>query len=162
MTTKTYHITDAQGFYRLTMEAQICQIEGTPLTPENATDLPLPVLAAEQCAKLVAGAWTVQPDYRGVTVYDQASGARQEWNAPGALPANLATTKSAATLAAELLAGQKGAAAAERELADRVYLRCMTVGAAYPAAWSSYKAALLPLMGAGGVLPARPAFPAGV
>lgn len=78
--------------------------QADPLTPNafiapvNSTDIAPPAITANQIAVFAAGGWSVKPDFRGQTIYDQTSGAAQQVNVIGAIPAGFAVTPPPPTL----------------------------------------------------------------
>ncbi len=108
MMTKTVFLFDAAtGEYQGTYAAQASPLEpGVFIEPVASTGITPPVAGADQVAVFASGAWTLEPDYRGRTAYDQTSGAPQMIETIGALAANLALTPSPAVALSQAQAAQ--------------------------------------------------------
>lgn len=104
MTTKIVNLFDPiTGVFIGVYEAQESPLEpGIFIEPIHSTELPLPVLGANECAVFVSGAWTVSPDFRGQTFYDQTTGAAVEITAHGLPAANLGALPPPQTLAEQI------------------------------------------------------------
>ena len=91
---KLFHLFDASGFYTEDYYAQECpRTPGTYIVnPDFSTDLPIPILAVNEWAQFVSGAWIAVPNHRGETWYDQTTGAPVTIEAFGQPAANLAAT----------------------------------------------------------------------
>ena len=89
------------GVFAGTYEAQLSPLDapGTYLEPVCSTDVVPLIAAANQVAVFAAGAWTLEPDFRGQTWYDQTTGAAVEITAVGQPASNLAVTPPPPTLA---------------------------------------------------------------
>jgi hypothetical protein len=100
MATQTVFLFDPVTFlFAGTYEAHESPEEpGKFVAPDHSTPHPVPMLAANEAAvfDVAADAWTVVPDFRGQTFFDQATGAEVVIEAHGAVPAGLAATKPAA------------------------------------------------------------------
>lgn len=101
MTYKTVYIFDTiTGAYDHTYNAQESPLEpGVFLEPVCSTATSPPIVAANQVAIFANGAWSLQSDYRGQVIYDQASTASQEVTAIGPIPSGFALTTPPPTLA---------------------------------------------------------------
>ena len=98
---KTYYQYDASGAYTGSCEAQLSPMDapGTYLYPSLSTDIQPPTYGVDQIPVFASGTWTVDPDYRGQTWYDQTTGAAVEITAVGQPASNLAATPPPPTLA---------------------------------------------------------------
>jgi hypothetical protein len=103
MSWKTVYLFDPATFaFAGTYQAQESPLElGVFIEPVHSTDIEPPAVDADQVA-VWNGAWSVQPDYRGQTMYDQTSGAPLEVTSIGAIPAGFALTPPPPTLAQAL------------------------------------------------------------
>lgn len=95
---KPYYLFDAAGGeYQGVYEAQENPLEpGSHIAPVNSTDIAPPALSANQAAVFASGAWSIVPDHRGETWYDQANGEPAEITALGEPAQNLASSLPAA------------------------------------------------------------------
>jgi hypothetical protein len=98
---KTVYLYDAvTGAYAGVYEAQESPLEpGVFIEPIFSTDAPPPTPGENQIAIFAEGAWSLQDDYIGQTVYDQSTGASEVVEALGALPIGFALTPPPPTLA---------------------------------------------------------------
>ncbi len=98
---KTYYQYDASGVYTGPCEAQLSPLDapGTYLYPSLSTDIQPTAYGVDQIPVFASGAWTIEPDYRGQTWYDQTTGAAVEITAVGQPASNLAATPPPPTLA---------------------------------------------------------------
>ena len=88
MTSKTVYIYDAStGEFRGDYQAQESPLEpGAYIEPTDSTETQPPSAAANEVAVYAGGSWSLQPDYRGQTIYNQATGASEEVAAIGPIP----------------------------------------------------------------------------
>jgi len=94
---KPFYLFDAAtGEYKGIYEAQESPLEpGVYISPVNSTGVAPPALSANQAAVFANGAWSVVPDYRGQTWYDQTTGAAAGITALGQPAQNLAASPPA-------------------------------------------------------------------
>ena len=98
---KTFYTFDGvTGAYTGTCEAQLSPLDapGTYLFPLYSTDTAPPSYGVDQIP-VFASVWTIEPDYRGQTWYDQTTGAEAEITTVGQPASNLAATPPPPTLA---------------------------------------------------------------
>jgi len=95
MGTKAVYLFDPiTGEYRGIYQAQESPLEpGAYIEPADSTETQPPSAAANEVAVYANGAWALQPDYRGQTIYDQATGSTQEVTEIGAIPTGFALTQ---------------------------------------------------------------------
>lgn len=100
MTTKTVYLFDqATGESLGPFAAAASPLEpGKYFEPVCSTPTAPPAVAINQVAVFSAGTWSVVPDFRGQTAYDQTTCAPIVITNRGPLPINLGLTKSAAQL----------------------------------------------------------------
>lgn len=94
MSTKTVYLFDAiTGESLGAYPASASPLEpGIYLEPVCSTPVAPPTLVANQVAVFAAGTWSIVPDFRGQTVYDQTTGAASVVANRGPLAANLGVT----------------------------------------------------------------------
>jgi hypothetical protein len=102
---QVYLFDPVTGAYTGIGNAQLSPLDepGTYLTPVHSTVTAPPVVAVNQVAVFVSGEWSLQPDYRGLMVYNQADNSTLIVTAIGVLPAGYALTPPPP---AQLLAAQ--------------------------------------------------------
>lgn len=100
MTTKTVYLYDqVSGEYQGAYSAQASPLDpGSFITPVSSTQIPPPQLSANQAAIFSGGVWSVVPDFRNATVYDQTTGLVVSITTLGTLTANQALTPPPPTL----------------------------------------------------------------
>jgi len=108
MAPKTVYLFDPiTGEYRGIYQAQESPLEpGAYIEPADSTETQPPSAAANEVAVYANGAWALQPDYRGLTIYDQATGSTQEVTEIGAIPTGFALTPPLPTLDQARTSGQ--------------------------------------------------------
>lgn len=103
MSSKTVYLYDPVTFALVeSYEAQESPLEpGEYIIPVDATEMAPPAVVVNEVAVFApaTGTWSIQPDYRGQTIYDQTTGQPQEWELIGAIPAGFALTPPPPTLA---------------------------------------------------------------
>lgn len=133
--------------------------------PDNATTIAPPALSANQAAQFVSGAWTIVPDFRGQTWFDQTTGEPTLIKTAGTPAANLGATQSSAYLAAQIKLAFKASAQAALSRSDTTVIRCSENVLPVPAEWATYRKALRAIANgsdtASTVLPTAPSYPAG-
>lgn len=99
---KTYYLFDpASGVFIDVYEAHESPAElGQFIAPEDSTAVPLPSLNVNEAAVFSKelNAWSVVPDFRGMTFYDQSSGVPVEIDTIGTVPTTLSANIPAAIL----------------------------------------------------------------
>ncbi len=108
MSTKTVYLYDAvSGELNGVYEAQESPLEpGKYIEPINSTELHPPSTLANEVAVFSSGTWSIQPDFRGNTIYDQNTGAAHDVMAIGVIPSGFALTKPANVLLSEARSSQ--------------------------------------------------------
>jgi hypothetical protein len=101
LNTKTVYLLDSTtGELKGAWEAQESPLEiGCYIQPASSAVISPPTTGAGQVAVFINGAWTIERDCRGQTMYDQASGMPQAVTEFGPLPSGFALTQPAPTLA---------------------------------------------------------------
>ncbi|MDE2101800.1 MAG: hypothetical protein KGL39_31430 [Patescibacteria group bacterium] len=100
MTTKTVYLYDTAGALTGSYAAQASPLDpGKYIEPIDSTEIAPPAAGADEVAVFSGGAWTLQPDYRGQTIYNQTTGASQEVTAIGAIPSGFGLSPPPPTLA---------------------------------------------------------------
>lgn len=114
LTYKTVFLFDKDGIFYGRYEAQESPEErGTFIEPTDSTPVEPPNLELHQAAvfSTAAGTWSVVPDFRGVTFYDQTTGASVVIEVVGTPPSNLGAEpppKTTEQLRTEALAKRDG------------------------------------------------------
>jgi hypothetical protein len=168
---KTVYLFDSNGVYVEKWNAQESPLEpGVYIEPVNSTPISPPTIAANEAAVFANGAWSLVPNFRGQTWFDQTTGFAVEITSVGQPPANLAPTAPLPTVT-PLAAFQQSALSA-LSATDTTFDRiqeAITLGlttAADPSviAWIEYRKALRAEIKAPavGTLPIKPStYPAG-
>jgi len=172
---QTVYLYDAvTGEYRGDYDAQESALEpGVFITPTCSTSIEPPAYTTNQVAVFSAGAWSIQSDHRGQTIYDQATCATEEVTAIGALPDGYALTAPAPTAAQQWKTYQASAQAAldatdttVHRVIEAVALGKTTLTAADVVIYMEYRASLRAILSEAQpetiptALPAKPAYPA--
>jgi hypothetical protein len=86
------------GAYTGTDSAQLSPLDepGTYLTPVYSTVIEPPVAGVNQVAVFASGEWSLQPDYRGQTIYNQTDNSTEIVTVIDVLPAGYELTPSLA------------------------------------------------------------------
>lgn len=94
---KIVYLYDAvTGEFKGTYYAQESPLEpGIFLAPVHSTEIAPPAPSANEVAVYASGSWVLQPDYRGQTIYNQATGASLEVTAIGAIPSGFGLSQPA-------------------------------------------------------------------
>lgn len=110
MSTKTVYLFDSATFeYKAEYQAQESPLEpGVFIEPIHSFDVAPPTAGVNeiQIADPSAKTWSLQPDYRGQTIYDQSTGAPQEVTTIGAIPSGFSLTPLPPTLDQARTSGQ--------------------------------------------------------
>src|ERR1017187_4279156 len=85
---KVYLFDPVTGIYTGTGNAQLSPLDvpGTYLYPTHSTDTAPPTAAVNQVAVFDRGGWSLKPDYRWQTIYNQTDGSDKLVTAIGSLP----------------------------------------------------------------------------
>jgi hypothetical protein len=87
------------GEFNYPYQAQLDPMEpGNYITPVDSTSKQPPTVGSNQVAVFGAGAWFLQPDYRGQTIYSQTDGTSQEVTTIGSIPSGFVLTAPPPTL----------------------------------------------------------------
>ncbi len=88
MTSKTVYLYDGStGELKGSYEAQESPLEpGKYIEPMDSTEIAPPAVLANEVAVFSSGSWSIQPDYRGQTIYNQTTGAQEVVTAIGPIP----------------------------------------------------------------------------
>jgi len=105
---KTYYLFDSvTGEFKGTYDAQESPLEpGQFISPIDSTDISIPTTTAGQVAVFLSGSWTIEPDHRGETWYDQTIGEPTEITTIGQPAANLKSTLPDARLLSDAQSSQ--------------------------------------------------------
>lgn len=133
---KPHYLFDATtGEFNGVYDAQESPLEpGVYIAPTHSTDIAPPTPGVNQVAIFAAGAWTLQPDYRGQIWYD-AQGNGVEITAIGTPPNTLTSTLPAAILLANARAMQVAIIEAARDAAR--YANATALVGGVPHVWQA-------------------------
>lgn len=96
---KIVYLHDDKGIFTGEYAAQESPLEaGVFIEPESSTDIAPPTLAANEAAVFTGGAWSIVPDFRGATWFDQVTGEPVEITEAGQPAANLGASLPPPTL----------------------------------------------------------------
>ncbi len=81
-----HYYSEVTGEYRGTTDARLDPLEGTPLIPRLATDVPPPEERPGYARCWIDGTWQQVEDHRGEVLFSTSSGERREWGELGPIP----------------------------------------------------------------------------